>query len=353
MGYCGDGGISGMHAKYWPYFFPFESLVTMDKPSLTLLVLWASQSRCQPKHDADSFSFSRGLRGFNLRPDNSQLEFIVRWITRLAWIAWLLLFVSMPMILTGVLPSYSFMTAQMICILVLGACYSAFYACGSGRHLYYYLAMLALTVTSMTRGPIVAMLSCLPLTPAPQTIRKRILFCVAIIICMLILFNSDRVQQAMFFSGQGELTDLYWDNPNFQTSGRSMMWDILWPGVEENTLLGNGFNMHRVALINSGSRLYLPHNDWLKLLYDTGIVGTGLYLITMLLQMFYLVRIARWSSGAQRMLVYGAATAFVPYAVIMLTDNVMLYVQYFGNLHFLLIGIVYGAMRRNEETENV
>ena len=283
------------------------------------------------------------------RPDSKQLEFIVIWITRLAWIAWLLLFVSMPMILIGVLPNYSFMAPQMIGGLLLGACYIAFYFCGSGRHLYYYLAMLAIAVVSLTRGPIIAMLSCLPLTPAPLTSRKRIILCAAMIICALFLFNSERIQQRMFYSGQGELTDLYLDNPNLATSGRSFMWDILWPGVEENPWLGNGFNMHRKTLINYGSILYLPHNDWLKLLYDMGIVGAGIYLIIMVLQMLSLIKIARWSSGANRLLAYGAATAFVPYALIMLTDNVILYVQFFGNLHFALIGIIYGALRRERE----
>lgn len=287
------------------------------------------------------------------RAETLQLETIIRWITRLAWIAWILLLVRMPMILTGVLPGHGFMTAEMIGLLLLGACYASFYACGSGRHLYYYLAMLAITVISLTRGPIIAMLSCLPLTPAPLTIRKRILFCVGIVICALILFNTDRVQQRMFYSGSGGLRDLYWDNPNFQTSGRNAMFNVLWSGVEDHPLLGNGFNTHRTALLNAGILTYLPHNDWLKLLYDMGLMGAGLYLITMALQMFYLVRIARRSAGAHKMLAYGVATAFVPYALIMLTDNVILYVQFFGNLHFALIGIVYGALRRDKETENV
>jgi hypothetical protein len=288
------------------------------------------------------------------RPETLQLETVIRWITRLAWIVLILLLVRVPGILTGVLPGHGFMAAEMIGLLLLGACYASFYACGSGRHLYYYLAMLAITVISLTRGPIVAMLSCLPLTPAPLTTRKRILLCVGIVICALILFNTDRVQQVMFFSGGGKLTDLYWDNPNFRTSGRSAMFNVLWPGVEDSPLLGNGFNTHRTALINSGILLlYLPHNDWLKLLYDMGLVGAGLYLITMVLQMFSLVRIARRSAGAHQMLAYAAATAFVPYALIMLTDNVILYVQFFGNLHFALIGIVYGALQRDKETENV
>jgi hypothetical protein len=283
------------------------------------------------------------------RPESRQVDTIVRWITRLTWIVWILLLVRMPMILTGVLPGYSFMAAEMIGLLLLGACYAAFYSCGSGRHLYYYLAMLAITAISATRGPIVAMLSCLPLTPAPFKLRKRLILCMGLIVCALILFNTDRVQQRMFFSGSGQLTDLYWDNPDLQKSGRDTFSEILWPGVESHPWLGNGLNSYRIAFTLFGLPTALPHNDWLKLLHDIGLLGAGLYLMTMLLQMISLAKIARQSSGAHRMLAYGAATAFIPYALIMLTDNVILYVQFFGNLHFALIGIVYGALQRDNK----
>ena len=286
------------------------------------------------------------------RPDNLQLETVIRWISRFAWIAWILLFIRVPMIITGTLPNYGFMTAEMIGLLLFGACYASFYACGSGRHLYYYIAMLGITVTSLTRGPIVAMITCLPLTSAPLTTRKRILFCVTMIICAVIIFNTDRVQQRTFLSGHGSIADLRWDNPDFQKSGRTTFLDVLWPNVEEHFVWGNGFNSYRSAFNEAGLERSLPHNDWLKLLHDMGIVGVGLYLITMVVQMLFLIRIARWSSGAHQMLAYGVATAFIPYALIMLTDNVVLYVQFFGNLHFALIGMIYGTMHNYEETYN-
>lgn len=287
------------------------------------------------------------------RPDNLKLENVIHWITRLTWIVWIMLLIRVPIILTGILPGYGFMAAEMIGVLLLGACYASFYACGSGRHLLYYLAMVAITIISLTRGPIVSMLSCLPLTLAPLKLQKRVIMCFVLIVCGIILFNTERAQQRMFYTGSGEISDLRLDNPNFQTNARAAMWSILWTGVEKEPWFGNGWNSHRTALLSSGIPTYAPHNDWLKLLHDMGIVGAGLYLITMLLQMFSLVRIARWSSGAHQMLAYGAATAFIPYALIMLTDNVILYVQFFGNLHFALIGIVYGALRRDEETDNV
>jgi len=289
-----------------------------------------------------------GCAASTFRPGNLQLETVIRWITRLAWIVWIILLIRVPTILTGILPGYGFMAAEMIGVLLLGACYASFYACGSGRHLLYYLAMVAITIISLTRGPIVSMISCLPLTLAPLKLQKRVIMCLVLIICGIILFSTERIQQRMFYTGSGEISDLRLDNPNFQTNARVAMWNILWTGVEKEPWFGNGWNSHRTALLSSRIPTYAPHNDWLKLLHDMGIVGASLYLITMLLQMFSLVRIARWSSGAHQMLAYGAASAFIPYSLIMFTDNIILYVQFFGNLHFALIGIVYGTLLQDE-----
>jgi len=289
-----------------------------------------------------------GCAASTFRPDNRQLENIIRWLSRLAVFAWLILIIRLPMILFGRLPGHGFMAAEMIGLLFLGACYASFYACGSHRYLYYYLSMVAITFVTLVRGPMTAMLSCMPLTLAPLSVKKRFILIILVAICAFIIFNTDRVQQRMFQSGGGEIADIRLNNPNFKTTARTAMWDVLWYGVREHPWLGNGWNMHRTALLSAGFPTYAPHNDWLKLWHDIGIIGIGLYLITMLLQVFFLVRIARFSTGAHQMLAYGAATAFIPYMLIMLTDNVVLYVQFFGNLHFALIGSVYGATIHDE-----
>jgi len=181
--------------------------------------------------------------------------------------------------------------------------------------------------------------------------KKRILLIVVIMLCAIVIFNTERVQQRMF-SGSGKISDVRWDNPDFITTGRSVFVDVLWPGVEQEPVWGNGFNSYRSVFTETGLERALPHNDWLKLWHDFGAMGMGLYALTMLLQIFFLTRIARRSTGAHRMLAYGAATAFVPYMLIMFTDNVVLYVQFFGNLHFALIGMVYGAVIGEEGYAN-
>lgn len=293
-----------------------------------------------------------GCAASTFRSDNWQMENIIHWLTRLAIIAWLLLIIRLPMILTGALPGYGFMAAEMIGLLLLGACYASFYACGSQRHLYYYFSMLVITLVALVRGPMVAMLSCMPLTFAPLGIRKRVVMVTVLLICGIVIFNTDRVQQRMFATGSGDIKDVRLNNPDLRDTARKAMWDELLVGVKEKPFFGNGWNSHREILLRAGFKTYAPHNDWLKLWHDIGATGIGLYGLTMFLQIFFLVRIARRSTDAHRMLAYGAATAFIPYMLIMLTDNVVLYVQFFGNLHFALIGIVYSAVIRPEGYEN-
>lgn len=294
-----------------------------------------------------------GCAASTFRCDNLQLVNIINWFTRLAIIVWVLLIIRVPIILTQNLPGYGFMGAEMVGVLLMGACYASFYACGSHRHLYYYLSMLLLTLVSLTRGPMTAILSCMPFTLAPFGIAKRFVMIALVITCAIVIFNTDRVQQRMFQSGGGEITDMRLDNPNFRTSGRYGMWEQLLYNARQKPWFGNGWNSHRENLLRAGFPTYAPHNDWLKLWHDLGATGVGLYGLTMFLQILFLVRIARLSTGAHQMLAYGAATSFIPYMLIMFTDNVVLYVQFFGNLHFALIGIVYGFFIRYEGTTNV
>jgi len=34
----------------------------------------------------------------------------------------------------------------------------------------------------------------------------------------------------------------------------------------------------------------------------------------------------------------------------MFTDNIMVYASFFGNMHFMILGLAYGALREESET---
>lgn len=65
------------------------------------------------------------------------------------------------------------------------------------------------------------------------------------------------------------------------SSGRDLLYAVALSGIKNNPLLGHGwfqFNVNNVGIINEGTASYV-HNIILQLLYDTGIIGTCLFLI--------------------------------------------------------------------------
>jgi hypothetical protein len=88
--------------------------------------------------------------------------------------------------------------------------------------------------------------------------------------------------------------------------------------------------------------LQQPHNDWLRITYNYGYVGVAIYLFTLLSQIVLCYRMGLRSSGALRLLCSIAASCFIPYMAVMLTDNVLVYCQYYTVPHFMFVGAVHG-----------
>jgi F0F1-type ATP synthase assembly protein I len=61
--------------------------------------------------------------------------------------------------------------------------------------------------------------------------------------------------------------------------------------------------------------------------------------------MIHCIRSARQSNEPQTKLFFLAgASTFVPFMLVMFTDNIMVYASFFGMLQYLLIGLAYGAL---------
>lgn len=277
-------------------------------------------------------------------------ERVYSWLTKLFYVAVIIILAKNTAILLGKLPTSGKMTPEAITCCMFAAFYVAFYSTGSPRHLWLYLGMLAVPAVMLVRGPLLSASSAFLLSLSPLRLRQRVLLGVMLGLLGLMIFYSPRYQKLMFHSGGGELQDLRWDNENLQTSGRKAMWEELWENWKKSPWTGHGLNASRSVLREAGYILYLPHNDWLKLLHDMGIIGVVSFGSTMVLQVLGLLSLAHKLKGTSRSLAYAAASAFVPFAIVMVTDNVTLYVQYYSNLHFALIGIVYSLASRKRQS---
>ncbi len=72
-----------------------------------------------------------------------------------------------------------------------------------------------------------------------------------------------------------------------------------------------------------------------------------MFLLTLIVQVRHLLRKARHSEGEIRTLFFAAASTFLPFVLMMFTDNIVLYAAFYGNLQFMIMGLAYSAEKRS------
>lgn len=247
---------------------------------------------------------------------------------------------------TGRLPEVTGLAAEVMTATLLATYFATSHVLVRRQDIAWWAALALIPVIAMTRtGMAVAGLT-YAATFAPLRWSRRLALVGIIGVLAIVLFNTERVQKKMFFSGQGTLTDLSLDNPDFRTTGRTTMWDAMIPEIEKNPLLGHGANATEplVSLLTGG--LVHPHNDWLRLLYDYGYVGTLIFIFCLIVQVLHALARAKRSSSAEKTIFYAGASSFLVFIVFMFTDNIVLYAAFFGNLQFAMLGMAYAAHSR-------
>jgi hypothetical protein len=284
-----------------------------------------------------------GMAVSSLRPSTRVLEFFFK---ALHWLGYVLLGVALfktaPVLFKE---GFSGLAAEMITVLLVCTFLANRYLMAKEKKDLWLWALLAcVPVLMLTRTAIAATLLTFPLSFGPMRKSYRIGALLLIAAVGLGLFYSPRVQQKMFYSGQGELSDIL--SEDFETSGRSFMWERMFAGAQEEHWTGHGSGTGETFVYQiTGSAAY-PHNDWLLTYYDYGVLGVAVFTGCMLLTMWDCLRKARTCRHPEtRLLLLVGASAFIPFMLMMLTDNIMVYSSFFGNLHFTLMGLAYGSLR--------
>jgi len=252
---------------------------------------------------------------------------------------------------TGILPEYGGSAASVMTASLLAAAFATEYSFGRRSSLGWWGSMQFVPFIALTRTGIIATALTLPFCLGPVKLGKRILSLGLIAFGGILLFNSPRMQARMFYSGAGTLSELSFENPDFATSGRSIMWPEFTQEIEKKPWFGHGANKSEILadIVNPG--IEHPHNDWLRLLYDYGFVGAALFGLTLLGQMLHALVASRKSRGLAKVFFLVAASSFVVLPVFMLSDNIVLYAAFFGNLQFALLGEAYALADRPQEVQ--
>ena len=287
-----------------------------------------------------------GMAASTARIDEEQLlnfEILVRLFT----ISLLILATLLTgLLLTGQLPGVTALAPQAITATLLASFFVSGYSFGRVRDLLWWGAIAMLPVLALTRMAIFVTGLSLPLTFSPLKLRMRVILMAVVALLGLALFYTPRLQGKMFMTGEGTLKDIG-EEGTLATSGRRYMAEMLLLEIANKPWWGHGANASEDLIIKlSEGQLSHPHNDWLRFLYDYGVFGTMLFLLTIILQVRHLLKKARHSEGEIRTFFFGAASSFLPFILIMFTDNIVLYAAFYGNLQFTIIGLAYAAEKR-------
>jgi len=272
-----------------------------------------------------------------------RLTAMLRYSVWVLWCSALVTYVGVQLILPGV----TGLASQSMTGGLLASYFAVVYSLSKHRKwLMYWVAVALFPAFAVTRTAVVAVGLTLPATLAPLKKSTRVVALALISFACVVLFYTPRFQNKMFFSGHGNISDLSLDNPNFHSSGRSTMWVAMTREIEQKPWFGHGANAQEVLLNDILHYSTHPHNDWLRLEFDYGYIGTAIFALTISIQMIHAFLLARSRSNWSRILLLTGAGAFLPFAMLMFTDNIIIYCSFFGNLHFMLLGLGYGYIDR-------
>jgi len=285
-----------------------------------------------------------GMAVSTFRPTLPHLAAFSRGVQLLSLALLVIVLLKTGLLLTGHLPDITGLAAEVMTVMLLCTFFATRYLISRNkRDLAFWGVLACVPAISLTRTAIAATLLTFPFSFGPMRKSHRVGALLLIAAVGLGLFYSPRVQKKMFYSGQGEVSDIF--SEDFATTGRSYIWERTFTRAQEAILTGHGIGAGE-TLAYQYSNLAYPHNDWLLTYIDFGVLGVTVFSGCMLLTMWDCLRKARTCRHPEtRLLLLAGASAFIPFMLMMMTDNIMVYASFFGNLHFTFLGLAYGSLR--------
>lgn len=187
----------------------------------------------------------------------------------------------------------------------------------------------------------------------PFTISRKKKVGIAIFLCLAAIyaFTLQPVRENIFRKHSGLLEagtyrDVIELDPAVVSSGgRLTAWPYYFDMIKERPFWGYG----GTATVKFGNFMFggwsHPHNDYIRLLFDYGIVGLILYLSPYVLLLIKCYRRIRFEADDVRWLYRVSAGGLLAGLILMITGNAMMYVAWFGNLLFATIGAAFSATK--------
>lgn len=156
---------------------------------------------------------------------------------------------------------------------------------------------------------------------------------------------TSMAQPTVEVSGEGRDAGLEFGN--IALSGRGVLWLQTWRHAVQAPIAGHGTGSSEYFLDTRQFVASHPHNDYLRVFHDAGVIGLGVMLAMAVAGLAALRRLQRSSvSLLGRELSFAAFLSWLAYLMIAVTDNIFVYVSFFTQNLFLLIALAYLVIER-------
>jgi O-antigen ligase len=155
------------------------------------------------------------------------------------------------------------------------------------------------------------------------------------------VFQSTVFQERFFTSGSGTLEDIW--HGDFSSSGRLEAWPLIWEKAMTRPWLGHGVNSATHFVPQVWPRMQSPHNEYIRIVFESGFIGLGLFLLAMIRQIADLRHRICCDKGTVRTAFVAVYLGLVIALVTSLTDNTFLYTMRYMSPLFVLLGAAYSV----------
>lgn len=225
---------------------------------------------------------------------------------------------------------------------------------GNRRDLILWLCCLAICTHAAFRITIATCIMTLPLTPARLGWKRRLMAIAAVGVLGLAVLSTPQVRGKMLnYSGHDSLRDLARNPGDTYSSGRFYMWSQYVTKAWERPLLGHGgctslpFGLEIAGWDH-------PHCEFIRVFFEYGFIGIILLAIPSLHTLVFTFRRTRTAPSAILRNAWAVSCGgFIAMGMLAVTDNVILYIAFFGCLLFGIFGATCGASALEERVQRV
>jgi O-antigen ligase len=199
------------------------------------------------------------------------------------------------------------------------------------------IGWIALTGTRIAALAALVGLLAIGLLAARSSGKKGILIgsLVAIVLAAVMLLPNLLARSFGFIPTPGELLQLVRDPIALFNSmnwhGRQFLWAIAWAAFLASPIIGRGLGSSTAVIQETfpAEGIRVPHNEYVRLLTDTGVLGVVLFLIAMMIWFRAALRLAKNQDPLVREFSFAAAAVLIGWLLIAITDNA---IDYYSNL---------------------